>query len=156
MRRVGRSAVSKAMAATAVAVAIAVVAPAGPANADEAGTGAAAFNQCGGAHCVVGALTTRIYPTGLGTDVVEFECDVTGSGDAVSTTVSTCSVGSVNALLSPLSAPGPTVATAGVGLFPAGSTVTACVGGSAVWAEGVLGPVSLSGSGCGRTIVLAV
>lgn len=127
-----------------------------PAQADQAGAGVATFNVCGGTHCVVGTLETTIYPTGLGTDVVEFTCKIVASGAAVSTTVSACSVGGVNALAVPLSAPGPAVATTGAGLFAAGSTVTACVGGSAVWAEAVLGPISKSGSGCGRAITLSI
>ena len=156
MRLISRFGMRKALLAACVAGAVTAVLPATVASADELGTGAAAFEKCGGTHCLAGALSTRIYPTGKGTDVVEFECDVTASGDAVSTTVSQCSVGSVKALLVPLSAPGPTVATAGAGLFPSGAQVTACVGGSAVWAEGTLGPVSLSDGGCGVTIVIAV
>jgi hypothetical protein len=152
----GRVLSGKFLAVVGLGLTLTMALPTGVASADEAGAGIAAFEVCGGPHCVAGALSTRIYPTGVGTDVVEFECDVTASLDAVSTTVSTCSVGSVNALVVPLSAPGPAVATAGVGTFPAGSSVQACVGGSAVWAEGILGPVSLPGQNCGITIVVKV
>ena len=160
MRLFGRFGFRKAVLAAGVVGAVTAVLPATVASADDFGTGAAAFEKCGigigTSHCVAGVLSTRIYPTGNGTDVVEFECDVTASGDAVSTTVSQCSVGSVNALVVPLSAPGPAVATAGVGTFPAGSSVQACVAGSAVWAEGKLGPVTLSDGDCGLTIVIPV
>jgi hypothetical protein len=156
MRLFSQLGMPKAALAVGLAGAATAVLPATVASADDLGTGAAAFEKCVGNHCLAGALSTRIYPTGKGRDVVEFECDVTASGDAVSTTVSQCSVGSVNALVVPLSAPGPTVATAGVGTFPSGAQLTACVGGSAVWAEGTLGPVSFPDGGCGITIVVPV
>ncbi len=130
--------------------------PANAATVGTAGTGVAAFNICEGAHCVVGVLNTRVYPTGLGKDLVEFQCEVTATATAASTTVSTCSVGGVSAKLLPLSAPGSAVAAVGAGLFTAGSTVTACVGGSAVFIESEIGPASLGDGGCGDAIVVAI
>jgi hypothetical protein len=126
------------------------------AYADDVGGGAAVFETCGGTHCVAGTLETTIYPSGLGFDVVEFKCTVTASGAAASTTVSECNVGGVDALVVPLSAPGPAVATAGVGTFPSGSVVTACVAGNAVWVESLAGPGSLPGRACAKTIVISV
>lgn len=121
-----------------------------------AGAGGAAFNICEGAHCVVGTLNTRVYPTGLGVDLVEFECTVTATATAASVTISTCSVGGVESLTGPISAPGSAVTTAGTGFFKAGSTVSACIGGSAVFIESVFGPPSLSDSACNNILVVAI
>ena len=126
-----------------------------PAAAAE-GAGAAQNVQCVGLNCVAVTLNTRIYPTGLGSDVVEFECTVTASGTAAATTVDSCSVGSVDALITPLSVPGSAVTTAGAGVFPTGSTVSACVSGHAEFISTVTGGKAVSAGGCALTVVLTL
>jgi hypothetical protein len=121
-----------------------------------AGAGAVAFEVCDGLHCVVGQLNTRIYPSGLGFDVVEFDCTITASATGASATVNTCNVGGVNAKVLPLSAPGSIVGTAGVGTFKAGSIVNACVGGSAVFVEQLIGGSPVGGSSCQDIIAISV
>jgi hypothetical protein len=141
------------------AAATTTVCSSGPAAASTIGDGGASgvtFNICRGAHCVVGELEATIYPTGLGVDLVTFSCKVIATATAASTTVSECNVGPVQAKLLPLSAPGSVVATAGEGTFPAGSVAEACVGGSAVFVESVIGPSPLGDRQCGDVILITV
>lgn len=131
---------------------------AAPASAD-AGAGVGNFVVCKpntwGPHCVSGAMTTRIYPTGLGLSVVEFECAVMGSIDPASVTIDTCTFAGQSAIGVPSTMPGPYISQVGVAIVTTGGTYRYCIAGSANFVESILGPATVSGSACGSAIAIA-
>lgn len=109
----------------------------------EAGGGAVATTGQSGNHLYDATLTADVSPEGIGLVAVTWNCQAEASPDAISTTISTCSVGGHNA--PPTTLPGPASATATTFVFPAGVTLSACVGGFASFPEVLLGGQSVVG-----------
>lgn len=141
---------------TATAMVGAVPAPAGA----DAGAGAASFVKCaptaGGPHCVSGAMTTRIYPTGLGLSVVEFECTIIGSIDPASVTINFCTFAGQSAIGVPSTLPGAVITQVGVAVVSTGNTYALCIGGAANFLESIIGPATVSDSRCSTALAVAV
>jgi hypothetical protein len=80
-------------------------------------------------------MSTRVYPTGTGKNVVEFECEVSATPLAASTSIDTCSVGGHKALLVPFTLPGSQAVAVGAVILDAGR-YTLCVSGHSEFIKG--------------------
>jgi hypothetical protein len=109
----------------------------------EAGGGAVVTTGQSGEHLYTATLTADVSPEGIGLVAVTWNCQAEATPAAISTSISVCSVGGHNA--PPTTLPGATAATANTFVFPAGSTVSACVGGFASFPEVLLGGQLVTG-----------
>jgi len=103
----------------------------------EAGAGAASTTARSGEHVYDATITVEVAPAAGGTTVVTWVCQAEALPDAVSTTISQCSVNGVSA--PPVTLPGPVAATAGAAVFPVGVGLLACISGFAAFAEATTG-----------------
>lgn len=127
-----------------------VSATAQPAHATGSGAGFPLFAECSstGLHCVSGSMSGKVERVG-NLYVVTFECTITGIPTASSTAVTACNIGDGRSLIGlPFRVPGSAVATTGVATFTTSDTPEACIGGSANFAETVLGTSPVAGYQC--------
>lgn len=103
----------------------------------EAGGGAVSTTGQSGEHLYSAVLTADVSPAGLGLVAVTWNCQAEASPAAISTSISVCSVGGVNA--PPITLPGTAAATATTFVFPAGASPLACVSGFSSFPEVILG-----------------
>lgn len=103
----------------------------------EAGAGAVTATGMANGHVYEVTMTTEVAPDGPGSVLVTWECQADGTPDAISTTISECSINGLDAL--PVTLPGPLAATADTGVFPVGVKLVGCVAGSSSFPETQLG-----------------
>jgi hypothetical protein len=116
------------------------------------GGGGGSASGCSGLHCWYAVLTVDIQPIGTSNvAAVAWNCQATADPDAVSTTISTCSVAAHDAPAATL--PGPFVSTASATLFNIGDVVDLCVGGQSAFAENAYGNQVVSGYQCQQAII---
>ena len=106
--------------------------------------GVASFDTCAKAvsdvadgyvasRCVSGVMTARVV-RGTGTVIyVHFECVADGVVDPASMTMEYCSLGGVDAIDVPHTAPGAVIAQAGVLVTSTNVPLSACIGATARW-----------------------
>jgi hypothetical protein len=133
------------------AAAVLTIAFGAPAQATVAG---AAANSCNGLHCYSAVATVDIQPVGNGMVQVAWSCQATGTPDAASTSITLCSVGSIQA--PPVTMPGAYAATAWSSTWPSGVTLPVCVAGYSTFVESVTGAMTVGASSCGRVTLPTV
>jgi hypothetical protein len=127
---------------------------------------AGANNTCVALNCFVGGgVATLAFPnltqqhflsvtmsahavTLAGITTIVFQCEATATPDPASTGITQCSVDGISGIPVPNNLPGPYSTAVGI-LLTSGINHTACVSGNATFIEGILGPTTLSGGGCG-------